>query len=91
MPMYHLVFTGQPEKPVRAITFYGDSPAEALELAKRQDGPAEFWIETEFICTLRRAGEDGEIWVLSPDRDGDEAASAAIPPRRAHRPEALSA
>ena len=65
MPMYHLVFKGLPERPVRSVTFYGESPAEALEVARRQDGPAEFWIETQYICTLRRSGEDGDIWVIT--------------------------
>jgi hypothetical protein len=67
--MYHLVFKGRPESPVRSVTFYGESPAVALELARRQDGPAEFWIEGKFICTLSRVGEHGEIWVITGDRE----------------------
>ena len=69
MPMYHLVFKGVPERPVRSVTFYGESPAEALEVARRQDGPAEFWIETQYICTLRRSGQDGDIWVITGQDD----------------------
>lgn len=72
MPMYHLVFKGLPERPVRSVTFYGESPAEALEVARRQDGPAEFWIESQYICTLRRSGENGDIWVISGEDESLE-------------------
>lgn len=91
MPMYHLIFKGRPDRPVRSVTFHGESPADALELAKRQDGPAEFWIDNQFICTLSRSGENGEIWVISGDRDSGEGQAPELPRYEAALPAARSA
>ena len=66
MPNYRLVFTNPSErKPIRSINFSARDPGQALLLAQRHNSPAELWVEDKHLCTLRRTGAKGEIWVIS--------------------------
>lgn len=74
MRTYRLIFRGPRNgRPFSSVTFVGDDPAEALLLAQRYESPAELWVEDQFLCTLQRTGDRGELWVIS----GRPAAEAA--------------
>jgi hypothetical protein len=66
MPNYRIVFTSQEgATPIRAVSFAADDPHEALLIAQRHDCAAELWEEGEHVCTLNRAGNDHEFWVIT--------------------------
>lgn len=66
MPNYRLVFRGSPnESPIKSVSFRGKDPGEALLIAQRHACPVELWSEDHHICTLNRAGDEGQVWVIS--------------------------
>jgi hypothetical protein len=68
VPEYRLVFSSSSEEsPTRSVAFTGRNPAEALLIAQRYHGPAELWSADQYICTLRRTGDEGQLWVISGD------------------------
>lgn len=66
MPNYRLVFRGSPtESPIKSVSFRGKDPGEALLIAQRHTCPVELWSEDHHICTLNRAGNEGQVWIIS--------------------------
>lgn len=74
MPNYRLVFKSSPkESPIKSVSFRGKDPGEALLIAQRHKCPVELWSEGEHICTLDRAGNEGQVWIISKGEAEQEA------------------
>ena len=66
VPDYRLVFRGSPkDSPIKSVSFHGKDPGEALLIAQQHKCPVELWSEDHHICTLSRAGNEGQVWVIS--------------------------
>lgn len=66
MPDFQLVFkNSRKESPIKSVSFRGKDAGEALIIAQRHKCPVELWSEDQHICTLSRAGNEGQVWVIS--------------------------
>lgn len=76
MPNYRLVLPPRGKQEAQSIRFHGADAAEALLIAQRHEGPAQLWEDGRHVCTLHKSGNNGEVWIISPDKDGGGAAAA---------------
>lgn len=66
VPDYKLVFKNSvKESPIKSVNFHGKDAGEALLIAQRHECPVELWSDQQHICTLSRAGNEGQVWVIS--------------------------
>jgi hypothetical protein len=69
MPHYRLVIAPHEGRDAKSIFFQGEDAAEALLIAQRHESPAQLWEDDRHVCTLHRSGNDGEVWIISQERE----------------------
>lgn len=71
MPYYRVVLArGNRSEPIHSVVFDARDAADALLIAQHHDGAAELWKDDQYVCTLRRSGANGEVWVISGSGEG---------------------